>query len=155
MANDDLTSKPTQLDHLVRHLPPWRAPEDAVTECGRPVTDVQSTAAAAEIQARIKRVGQARAAFTVCMTCADRLRYAIPWDEDPVSVLAKDIRRVGEFYNRYVPRADDKLVEHRRHAERATLTAELRALAALAAAHPDEFHSYITARRQQRRNSRA
>lgn len=59
-----------------------------------------------------------------------------------------------------MPRVDDKPKEHRQYAERAALIAELRALAALAAAHSDEFRGYITglaeatdltARRQQRR----
>jgi hypothetical protein len=157
---DDLTSKPTQVDHLVRHLPPWRAPEDAMTECGRPVTEVQSTATSDEIRARIKRVGKARAAFTVCMTCVDRERWATSWERDPISVLARDTKRVGEYYTNRVPDSSSKPSEHRRYAERAALTAELRALAALAEAHPDEFRGYITglasttdltARRQQRR----
>lgn len=160
MTEDDLTRKPANLDHLARCLLPWRVAEDALTECGRPVTEVQSIATADEIRARIKRVGQARASFTVCMTCVDRVRYAHSWELDPISLLARDIKRVGEFYSSYAPRADAKPTEHRRHAERVALTAELRALAALAAAHPDEFRGYITglaeatdltARRQQRR----
>jgi hypothetical protein len=160
VADDDLTRKPANLDHLVRHLPPWRAHEDAVTECGRPVTEVQSIATVDEIRARIKRVGQARAAFTVCMTCADRIRWVKSWEQDPISVLARDIKRVGEAETGHVPRDGDGQRLSRRHAERAALTAELRALAALAAAHPDEFRGYITglasatdltARRQQRR----
>ena len=64
MTDDvDLTKKPTNVDHIVRPLLPWRGVDDSVTECGRPVRDVQNIATADEIRARVQRVGQARAAF--------------------------------------------------------------------------------------------
>ena len=122
------------VDHIDRPLPPWRA--GRLTECGLDADGlggrVISTSEAAD---RVRRLGQQRAAFTLCMTCAstaDRHRRVgaaagATWATDPIGVLARD-----------VDRARWRDGEHR-----ARFEAELRAVGALIEAHRDEFDGYL------------
>lgn len=109
------------LDHVVRVMLPWRT--DSLTECGKQASTVKNISRD-ELAARIKKHGQQRTAFTVCMTCCDRTRYAQPWAEEPEAVLEREIRRV--------------------QGKPGDLRRELLAVAALIDAHRDEFDAYVT-----------
>lgn len=124
-----MTEQP--LDHVLRPNLPWRS--DQVTECGRAATDVASVIDADELIERTKRHGQQRTVFTVCMTCWDRAKYAVTWDQYPIAVLDRELHRVG---------ADPRISPRKPGADR--MTAELRAITALIHAHRDEFDSYLT-----------
>lgn len=127
-----MTASTEALDHVTRAPLPWR--DDLITECGRPAETVASTIDAHELEARIARDGQRRAAYTVCMTCWSRVSpYAPTWERFPIGVLAREMKRVGL----YEPIGDPLGPGAQR------LTAELRALAALAHAHRDEFNTYL------------
>lgn len=121
--------KPEKLsiDHVQRGALPWREVE--LTECGLPVEDHPVITRNSYI-ARLREWGQQRTRFTVCRTCATTAANCPPWEEDPVSVIKREADRCGWF-----PREGDE--------GRDLFTRELRALAALAAAHPEEFAGYV------------
>jgi hypothetical protein len=131
------------LDHVRRPGLPWRAADDDLTECGRPVVDVAAVVTAEEMQAKVARLGKTRAAMTSCMTCwstaernaayHSRLR-SVPssWDTNPSEVL-----------RRWIPYG------YGGSPEAAVLDAELRAIARLIEAHRedfDELHAWETRR---------
>jgi len=118
------------VDHILRPALPWR--EDGLTECGRVVTEATAVVTADEVKARIKRIGQQRTAFTVCMTCAGRTSLSRTWQQDPIDVLYRELRRVSTGYGINTGPAATRM------------TAELRAIAALIAAHRDEFDGYLS-----------
>lgn len=127
------------LDHVLRARLPWRT--DDLTECGRPAADVASFITEDELRSRVKNLGQQRTAFTVCMTCAgriDRHRPGPTWETNPLEILIRELERVRSWSG--VP----GVPRYRQRPEHARMTAELRALAALAAAHPDEFAGYLS-----------
>lgn len=107
-------------DHVQRPSLPWR--EDDRTECGKPCNDVRSVISRDELLLRVRRDGIQRAAYSTCMTCLETANRWKDWAADPVDVMAR------EFYG------------GRRH-ER--MGDELRAIAALIAAHREEFDSYL------------
>jgi hypothetical protein len=115
------------IDHVQRGPLPWRAVE--LTECGLPVVNHPVITRASYI-ARIREWGQHRTRFTVCRTCATTAANHKPWEEDPVSVIRREAERCGWF-----PRDGDE--------GRDLFVRELRALAALAQAHPEEFAGYV------------
>jgi hypothetical protein len=110
------------LDHVIRSWPPWRR-GDPPTECGREPTGVQVITRDAFL-ARVRKLGQQRAAMTMCMTCWETCTRRRTWTSDPVAVMARETGRWDE-------------------AEKARLTKELRALAALVAAHEEEFYGFL------------
>jgi hypothetical protein len=132
------------LDHVARPMPPWRDPAHTKTECGRELRDVASIISLDDMLAKVKREGQARAAFTSCMTCwqtASRhtknthwtgsgpersVVVPDPWWENPTAVLARD---GGGLYG---PQPQP-------------VTDELRAIGRLIAAHVDEFAALLVA----------
>lgn len=143
-VDTDLTKRPTDIDHIARSMLPWRDETDALTECGRPVQEV-SVAPVDELRARVKRVGQARAMFTVCLTCVERHDHrgrGETWNTNPVAVIGREVERVRSVYP-YALR-DETATETRRRAERDRFAAELKAIAALINAHRDEFDGFIT-----------
>lgn len=121
--------------HVYRAAPPWRQ-GPPLTECGRaPESVAGPVLRVEELVAKWRREGQARAAYTTCMTCLDRARVyqghrrgeeAGEWERDPVAVVARD----GRWGS---PVAD-------------LARRELHALAGLAAAHPEEFAALLSAR---------
>lgn len=121
--------KPEKLviDHVQRESLPWRVAE--LTECGLPVENHPVITRDSYI-ARVREWGQQRTRFTVCRTCATTAANYKPWEEDPVSVIRREAERCGWF-----PREGDE--------GRDLFVRELRALAALAAAHPEEFSDYV------------
>lgn len=116
------------IDHVARPPLPWRDLE--LTECGLPVTN-HPVITRASYLARLSEWGQQRTSFTVCRTCANTASNYRTWDEDPVSAIQREAQRHGFFR----PSHTD--------APRDLFTRELRALAALAAAHRDEFAAYV------------
>jgi len=115
------------LDHVQRGPLPWRGAE--LTECGLPVAN-HPVITRGSYLARIREWGQQRTRFTVCRTCATTAANCKPWEEDPVGVIRRESERCGWF-----PRDGDE--------GRDLFARELRALAALAAAHPEEFAGYV------------
>lgn len=109
-----------QLDHILRPDLPWRVAD--TTECGRSIQDVKSTINRDQFFARLKKHGQARTAFTVCMTCAQTSNRWRTFIQDPVDAMRREV---------YGGRTEPQL------------HAELRAMAALVAEHRDEFDGFI------------
>lgn len=107
-------------DHVRRPDLPWRV--NPLTECGRRLDDVRGVISREELAARLRRDGQQRTAFTVCMTCLSTVSRWPQWDKDPVEAMAR------EFHG------------YRRHDR---LADELRAIAAVVEAHRDEFDGYL------------
>ena len=79
-------------------------------------------------QARARSWGQRRTALVVCMQCADTMGRWPTWDQDPASVIAREGRGYGLGHR------DDR---------RELLDRELRAIALLIEAHPDEFTATV------------
>ena len=135
-----MTNKPADpLDHVRRPDLPWRAA--TFTECGRPLADVKSYIERDELIERLRKDGQARTAYTVCMTCWQTARRWKTFAEDPVQAIHREVYgyRVGEEEQ---------------------LRVELRGLAALADKYREEFDEFVqgmgqTARFERRRNRRA
>jgi hypothetical protein len=119
------------LDHILREPLPWRT--SRLTECGRPAVGLPLVSPE-DLAARVTRLGKMRAAFTVCMTCADRCGYnqTVSWATHPVTLLERELTRVRTGYGPKVERA------------RAELVRELHAINALIAAHRDEFDALVT-----------
>jgi hypothetical protein len=128
--------KAEQLDHVRRPDLPWRV--SITTECGRPVDDVKSHISRDELLARYRDFGQARTSLTTCMTCWQTSRRWQTFETDPVDALRREV---------YGGRTEKLFGD------------ELRALAALALAHRDEFDAYLaglgeTANLAERRGAR-
>ena len=139
------------IDHIARPALPWRNPDR--TECGRLLTDVASVVDRSVIEAKIKRHGQQRAAFTTCMTCAQTSDRYRTWEVDPVEVMLRELDRSRAW--KWNPDPSDGTVR---------TVHELRAIAALIDAHRDEFDAYVdgletatdlTQRRSAKRTRRA
>jgi hypothetical protein len=137
-----------KIDHVALPPLPWREVE--LTECGLPV-EAHPVITRDSYIARLREWGQDRTRFTVCRTCALTAANYKTWEEDPVSAIQREAQRHGFFQARQPDEA------------RALFTRELRALAALAEAHRDEFVGYVegltetvsleTARQARRRRS--
>jgi len=108
-------------DHVLRPPLPWRASQ--LTECGRDAADVASVIGRDQLADRLKRLGRQRTAFTVCMTCATTAQRWSTFEQDPVDALRREVYGGSRTLD--------------------SLAAELRALAALAQAHPDEFEGFL------------
>jgi hypothetical protein len=119
------------VDHVIRPAPPWRAPADTRTECGRAADSVEgSVLTRDEFISRWREQGQRRAALTTCMACIDAARRWSTWDEDPVSAVGR------ETHNSYGGRhADGRWANVFRD--------ELIALAELVDRHPEEFDEIL------------
>lgn len=113
--------------HIYRTQLPWRD-DPPLTECGKDPGELKEVITRAAAIDRIKRYGEQRAAFVLCMTCVNTARNHKPWEQDPVAAIA---REAGQLRWR-----DD--AAHRR------FTLELQAIAALIEAHRDEFNGYLT-----------
>lgn len=107
-------------DHILRPPLPWR--ESRTSECGRSADDLRSTITRDQFIARLKTLGQQRTAFTVCMTCATTSNRWQTFEVDPVDAIRREV---------YGGRTEEGFAN------------ELRALAALMTAHPEEFHGYL------------
>jgi hypothetical protein len=117
-----MTDQP--LAHLTRRTPPWRDP--VKTECGRDLADVARHIERDDAQKLIARHGQQRAAFMLCMTCVNTSDRYADWTVSPSSVVGRD---------GYSTLGGQGMSQMDR---------ELFAIAALVAAHRDEFDAYLT-----------
>lgn len=122
-------------DHVLRAPLPWRT--DHLTECGRRSDDVATCITLDDLTARIKKHGKQRTAFTVCITCWNTSANAAQWETNPVGVIWREAQRAG------IGSTNPSI-----RPEAVRLTHELRAIAALIAAHPEEFSDYLTGLRE-------
>ena len=106
------------LDHVLRPRLPWR--QEDLTECGRDPANLP-TITRDDLINRVRKLGQQRTVFTVCMTCWHRSAYSKPWADEPEAVLEREIQR----------RKPQRL----RH--------ELTAITLLIDAHRDEFNELL------------
>lgn len=140
------TEKIGAVDHITRAVLPWRIAAD-LTECGKNVAEyVGRLVTREEAAARIKAIGQKRAAFSLCMTCADtsdRHRNKRGLATDLVHVVARATSSVDHAGPPYTDRSPSG-----QWLERQRLAAELEAIAALVEAHREEFDSYLAGREQ-------
>jgi hypothetical protein len=109
-----------------------------MTECGRPANDIKGNIIDVnEVKRRINKWGKQRAAFTVCMTCVDRVRWSPDsWERSPGAVLFRELERCGGKSMRWSDTND--------RPEAVRMNAELHAIAELIKAHPDEFEGYLS-----------
>lgn len=122
----------TPMEHVLRSPLPWRADEEAKTECGKLAIDVAKSITFDDLVRKVKDQGQQRAAMSTCMTCMGRadFRRLQDWDSCPGSLLYRESQHEpGHAWN---PVHEDSLLDR-----------ELRAIAALVEAHRDEFDGYI------------
>lgn len=140
------------LDHIARSALPWRTEPD-LTECGKSIAELGNRVVSREaVAARIKEIGQQRAAFEVCMTCAstsDRWTGQARRVDEGISTLAREAAAVEHAYPPSQPRvypngtiresaSDARLWERKQ-----LLIAELKAIAALVEEHREEFDGYL------------
>lgn len=127
---DDPFGQP--LRHLRRVAPPWAEP--GITVCGRPVGDVRSVVSFEEAKALFNKHGNARAHFLFCQVCVGQHRSKghtdTRFDRNPAQVVVDWAARAGTWHPRDTPEA-------------ARINAELKALAALAAEHEEEFDALV------------
>lgn len=117
------------LAHIARAPLPWRAPADNDTECGKHVSQFAKVISWDDAVALVKRHGQARAAFLLCVTCVETARrhgYRSPvgqctFDGEPTERLSREFGKRREQTDR-----------------------ELRAMAELIARHRGEFDDLMT-----------
>lgn len=115
------------VDHVLRPQLPWRV-AIGITECGLDGSKVGVLSREQFFQ-RVKDMGSQRAAMVTCMTCSSTVSRYKTWEEDPRSALGREIDWEGDG---------------RWHKDRGTLLRdELVAIAALIAAHPEEFAATI------------
>jgi hypothetical protein len=122
--------------HIVRAKLPWRDEPD-LTECGHLASEMALVWTRDEAVAQFKELGQQRMAMLTCMTCMDTANRWPRWDNSPVAVMQRECQREGWHHRAYAriypPEA----------AEKDILERELRALAALVAAHQEEFREMV------------
>lgn len=109
------------IDHIERPRLPWRN-GGTTTECGLPAAN-HPVITRDVFLARVKELGQQRAAMVTCMTCFQTARHWPTWEEDPGHMLGRETS-----LNSY----------------RSTpLDNELRAIALLVANHREEFDGLL------------
>lgn len=139
------TEKVGPVDHITRAVLPWRTEAD-FTECGKAVPLVRGRMVTRdEAAARIKRIGQRRAMFSLCMTCVSASDRHRGEGSDAVTTVARETGGV-QFVQPPSPYSRESTAA--KWAERQRLNAEFEAMAALVAAHREEFDGYIAGREQ-------
>ena len=124
------------VDHIIRPQLPWRT-DAGITECGYDASKVKALTRE-EYFARVKELGQQRAAMLTCMTCADTARRWARWSDDPRKAVGREVE--WECGGSYWSRTD-----------RGTrLRDELLAIADLVASHREEFDAHIALTQQRR-----
>jgi hypothetical protein len=113
-------------EHIIRAPLPWRD-EDAMTECGLDARDALAVSREA-MERKVHEQGQARAAFTSCMTCWQAVRDN-RWAEDRMG-------RSASVLLRHLQRAHNP-------EEAKRMRRELEALVLLVRAHRDEFDTIV------------
>lgn len=115
------------LEHVYRPYLPWRPME--LTECGLE-TEGKPMLERAEFLRKVARQGKTRAAMTTCITCWQTAERWADWNTSPSHVVFREVRNAGYYAA--------ETIEVKR------IDAELRAIAALIAAHRDEFDTFLT-----------
>lgn len=144
------------IDHIARHPLPWRT-ESGLTECGKTFAEVDNRVVGrTEIEKRIRDWGKQRAAFSTCMTCATTSDRWTNADGHRQAILA--VGREAQAVGQARPPVDEVAVHfagnttlhcRENHAERELwdrrqrFAAELQAITALIAAHPEEFAGFL------------
>ena len=151
------TEKVGPVDHITRAVLPWRIEAD-LTECGKPLTDLAGRLVTREeAAARIKRIGQQRAAYTLCLTCAgtsDRRNRSEPADAAAIIFRVTEGLRYAAAPLPFVQYEGSERLAARRQraerewAERQRFNVEVEAIVALIAAHREEFDGYLSGREQ-------
>ena len=138
------------VEHIAREPLPWR--DSLLTECGLAPSGGRTILTGTEYDAKVRKQGEQRAALSTCMTCwTARDRNSATWLDSPDDVIL-----------RYATAARTMRGGNPR-AEAAQFNAELKAIAAVVAAHRDQFEGFLadlaastdlTARRRNRRGAR-
>lgn len=102
------------LKHIRRPPLPWR--ESHLTECGRPVAHLPDVVEWDDARRLAREYGQHRFAMVFCMICTSTTQRWSTWESDPLDRLFRERR------------GDEEQIQR-----------ELRVIAALVAAHRDEF----------------
>lgn len=113
------------LEHVQRTPLPWRV--EAKTECGRPTAEYAVVLTRDEFFAKVKKQGKQRAALSTCMVCMETASRHTTWAQSPSSVMSRELST-----GRFDRDMGEKLIDR-----------ELRAIAALVAAHAHEFEAYL------------
>lgn len=113
--------------HILRARLPWREGPD-LTECGHLASEMALVWTRDEAVSKFKELGEQRMAMLTCMTCLRTANRWPTWDIDPVAVMHRHCSRG------WYPEDDLEL---------GLLKRELRALAALAATHSEEFKTMV------------
>lgn len=121
------------VDHILRPQLPWRD-GSGITECGLDASKI-STLTREQFFDRLTEMGQQRCSLFTCMTCADTARRWGRWEDDPRKALEREITWE---------------LRYRREREPSQLLDELTAIAALIAAHPEQFERLVTEHKQRR-----
>lgn len=114
------------LEHVIRPTLPWR--DEDVTESGKQPKEHAITRD--EFIAKVHKQGKKRAAMTTCMTCFETAQRWPDWNANPIAVVAREVRGVT-----YWGQTGQEL----------PLRDELRAIALLIEAHPEEFAETLAA----------
>lgn len=113
------------LEHVLRPMLPWR--EEQLTECGKQPNEHAITRDVFIV--KVNKQGKKRAAMTTCMTCFETAQRWPDWNTNPVAVVAREVRNVTYWG----------------HQDESPLRDELRAIALLIEAHPEEFADTLAA----------
>ena len=122
-----MTDEP--LAHIARSPLPWREPTDNDTECGKSVADFARVISWDEALAIVRKHGQQRAAFVMCITCwqtTHRHGFRSPsgqatFEDEPTERLSREFGKRREQTDR-----------------------ELRAMAELVSRHREEFDDLLS-----------
>jgi hypothetical protein len=112
--------------HVLRPPIPWR-PDEGLTECGLTAASYP-TWTRDELFVQARKLGKTRTYMVTCVTCLDTAQRHPTFEEDPSAFLG---RLTQPRYRRKSGRDD-------------LFARELRAIAALVAAHRDEFEEAVT-----------
>ena len=116
------------LSHIARSPLPWRPPADNYTECGKPVTEFASVISWDEAVTLVKKHGIQRAAFVLCVTCAETTRrWGHREQEGQCTFAAEPSKRLSR-----------EMGKRREQTDR-----ELRALWEVASRHQEEFDALL------------
>lgn len=140
------------VDHIARPPLPWRT-TPTLTECGKGLVTIDAARiiTPAELTSRIGRLGQKRAAYTTCMTCWDSAERHRSGSPDPIELVIREAQAV-QHSRSYPPQLLERMKPGERNrairdaSRRERLSGELEAIAALVAAHRDEFDGYLVGR---------
>jgi hypothetical protein len=114
-----------QLHHVQRPVPPWR--EITLTECGLDLAG-RPAMSRDEFLTLVQRLGHQRASMQTCMTCWSTVRRWPEWEVDPVKSIGREVSTHQNIA---------------REGNHPSFRDELYAIAALIAAHRDEFDGYL------------